>query len=40
MKSLVLVLVFLAWFVTPAIADFDAGVTAFDRGDYATALRE
>ena len=40
MKSLVLVLVFLAWFVTPAIADFDAGMTAYKRGDFATAFRE
>jgi len=31
MKSLVLVLVFLAWFVTPAIADFDAGMAAYQR---------
>jgi hypothetical protein len=40
MKSLVLVLSFLAWFVTPAIADFDAGMAAYKRGDYATAFRE
>src|SRR5437867_5249957 len=40
MKSLVLVLVFLAWFVTPAIADFDAGMAAYQRGDYVTAFRE
>jgi len=40
MKSLVLVLVLLAWFVTPSNADFDAGVAAFERGDYATAFRE
>ena len=40
MKSLVLVLVFLAWFAAPANADFDTGKTAYDRGDYATALRE
>ena len=40
MKSLVLVLIFLAWFVTPAIADFDAGMAAYQRGDYVTAFRE
>ena len=40
MKSLVLVLVFLAWFAALAIADFDAGMAAYERGDYATALRE
>lgn len=40
MKSLVLVLVFLACFAAPAIADFAAGVTAYERGDYATALKE
>ena len=40
MKSPVLVLVFLAWFVTPAIADFDAGMAAYQRGDYVTAFRE
>jgi TPR repeat protein len=27
-------------FATPAWADFQAGVDAYDRGDYATALRE
>jgi TPR repeat protein len=40
MKSLVLVLVFLAWFAAPANADYDAGWAAFDRGDYKTAFRE
>ena len=40
MKSLALVLVFLAWFAAPANADYDAGKTAYDRGDYATALKE
>ena len=40
MKSRVLVLVFLVWFVTPAIADFDAGMAAYQRGDYVTAFRE
>src|SRR2546425_2702841 len=40
MKSLVLVLIFRAWFVTPAIADFDAGMAAYQRGDYVTAFRE
>ena len=40
MKSLVLVLVFLAWFAAPARADLDSGVAAFKHGDYATALRE
>jgi len=40
MKSLVLVLIFLAWFVTPAIADLDAGMGAYQRGDYVTAFRE
>lgn len=40
MKSLALVLAFLAWFAAPANADFDAGMAAYQRGDYATALRE
>lgn len=40
MKSLVLVLVFLAWLAAPANADFDAGVAAYKSGDYATALRK
>ena len=40
MKCLVLVLVFLAWFAATASGDFDAGMAASKRGDYATALRE
>jgi TPR repeat protein len=40
MKRLSVVLLFLAWFAAPASGDFDAGVAAYDRGDYATALRE
>jgi len=40
MKSLFLVLVFLAWFAAPACADYVAGMAAFERGDYKTALRE
>ena len=30
----------LAWFVTPASADFDGGMAAYQREDYATAFRE
>ena len=33
-------MVFLAWFVIPANADFDAGMAAYVGQDYATALRE
>jgi len=40
MKRLSVALVFFAWFVTPASADLDAGMAAYGRGDYATALRE
>lgn len=40
MKSLVLVLVFLAWFAAPTNADFVAGMAAYKSGDYATAFRE
>src|SRR2546430_1391330 len=40
MKKLAVVMVFLAWFAAPASADLDVGVAAYNRGDYATALRE
>src|SRR5260370_33889376 len=40
MKCLVLVLVFLSWLVTPDIADFNAGMEAYQRGDYVNAFRE
>src|SRR5438552_1700400 len=40
MKNPAVVLVFLAWFAAPASADLDIGVAAYNRGDYATALRE
>ena len=33
-------MVFLAWFVNPANADFDAGMAAYVDRDYATALQE
>ncbi len=40
MKRLALALVFLFGFAPPVWADFQAGVDAYNRGDYATALRE
>ena len=40
MKRLALVIVFVLGFVPPAWADFQAGFAAYNRGDYATALRE
>jgi len=40
MKNLFVVVVLLAWFVTPAMADYNAGIAAYQRGDYATAFRE
>ena len=40
MKRLFVVLVFLLWFAAPVSADFEAGMTAYDQGDYATALGE
>src|SRR5437899_2478129 len=40
MKKLAVVMVFLVWFAAPAGADLDMGVAAYNRGDYATALRE
>src|SRR5436309_3233453 len=40
MKRLFVVLVFLIWFAAPVSADFEAGMTAYDQGDYATALGE
>ncbi len=40
MKRLALAIVFVLGFVPPAWADFQAGFAAWDRGDYATALRE
>ena len=40
MKRLIVVMMLLAWFVTPASADFDGGMAAYQREDYATAFRE
>ena len=40
MKRLIAVMMLLAWFVTPASADFDGGMAAYQREDYATAFRE
>ena len=40
MKRLALAIVFVLGFAPPAWADFEAGVAAYNRGDYATALRE
>ena len=40
MKRLSVVMVLLAWFAAPASADLDTGLAAYERGDYATALRE
>lgn len=38
MKRLALAIVFVLGFAPPAWADFQAGVAACNRGDYATAL--
>ncbi len=40
MKRLALAIVFVLGFAPPAWADFQAGFAAWNRGDYATALRE
>lgn len=40
MKRLAVVMVILAWFAAPAMADDDTGIAAYKRGDYATALKE
>ena len=40
MKRLTLAIVFVLGLAPPVWADFQAGVAAYDRGDYATALRE
>ncbi len=40
MKRLALAIVFVLGLAPPAWADFEAGVAAYNRGDYATALRE
>ena len=40
MKHLALAIVFVLGFASSAWADFQAGVAAYDRGDYATAFRE
>ena len=40
MKRLALAIVFVLGFAPPAWADFQAGLAAYDRGDYATAARE
>ena len=40
MKRLALAIVFVLGFAPPAWADFQAGVAAYNRGDYATAFRE
>ncbi len=40
MKRLALAIVFVLGFAPPAWADFSDGLAAYNRGDYATALRE
>ena len=40
MKRIALILVLLVSLAAPAWAGFDEGLAAYDRGDYATALRE
>ncbi len=40
MKRIALIAVFLVALAAPAWADFQAGWEAYERGDYATALRE
>ena len=40
MKRIALIAVFLVALAAPAWGDFQAGWEAFERGDYATALRE
>ncbi len=40
MKRLALIIVFVLGFASPVWADFQAGLVAHSRGDYATALRE
>ena len=40
MKRIVLIAVFLVALAAPAWADVQAGVDAYERGDYATGLRE
>ena len=40
MKCVGLAVVFLVWLVAPARADFQAGMAAYERGDYAVAFRE
>ena len=40
MKRLALAIVFVLGFAPPVWADFQAGFVAYDRGDYATAVRE
>src|SRR5205823_4000343 len=40
MKSLSVVMIFLASFAAPVSADYDAGMSAYKQGNYATALAE
>ena len=40
MKRLALAIIFVLGFAPPAWADFQDGVAAYNRGDYATAFRE
>jgi len=39
-KRVGLAVVLLVWLVAPAWADFQEGMTAYKRGDYAVAFRE